>query len=213
VARGAMETLNHANAVKVSSEDFLNKQFDVPVVCQIGPQHYTRRKDCKPFDFDHFIRHPYEYESAFEPYTRVADILITAHFWDPQSPVFFTLEDMKKPDFSLSVIADVSCDIDGPIPSTLRATTIADPFYGFNPHTGKEERPFKNPDNITVMSVDNLPGELPRDAATDFGRQLINNIMNDLIDQRETAMLERATICRNGKLTERYQYLEDYLKR
>ncbi|MFO7851464.1 MAG: NAD(P)-dependent oxidoreductase [Bacteroidota bacterium] len=211
VAGGAMETLSNTNAVKVSPEDFLNKQFDVPVVCQIGPQHYTRRKDGKPFSFDHFVKNPSEYESAFDPYTKVTDIFIAAHFWDPESPVFFTLEDMKKPDFSLSVIADVSCDINGPIPSTVRATTIADPFYGFNPQTAKEERPFRNPDNITVMAVDNLPGELPRDSSSDFGGQLIDNIMDDLLNQRETPMLERATICENGKLTERYNYLEDYL--
>lgn len=212
-ASGAMETLSHTNAVKVSPEDFLDKQFDIPVVCQIGPQHYTRRKDGKPFSFDHFVKNPSEYESAFKPYTKVTDIFIAAHFWDPQSPVFFNLEDMKKPDFSLSVIADVSCDINGPIPSTIRATTIADPFYGFNPRTGKEERAFKNPDNITVMAVDNLPGELPRDSSADFGRQLINNIMDDLINQRETPMLERATICQDGKLTERYGYLENYLRK
>ena len=212
VAGGAMETLSNTNAVKVSPEDFLNKKFDVPVVCQIGPQHYTRRKDGKAFSFEHFVENPSAYESAFEPFTKVTDIFIAAHFWDPDSPVFFTLDDMKKPDFSISVIADISCDINGPIPSTVRATTIADPFYGFNPQNGKEERPFKNPDNITVMSVDNLPGELPRDAASDFGGQLIDNIMDDLLNQRRSPMLERATICENGKLTERYMYLEDYLR-
>lgn len=211
VAGGAMETLSNTNAVKVSPEDFLNKQFDVPVVCQIGPQHYAKRKDGKAFNFDHFVKNPSEYESAFEPYTKVTDIFIAAHFWDPESPVFFALEDMKKPGFSLSVIADISCDINGPIPSTVRATTIADPFYGFNPQTGKEERPFRNPDNITVMAVDNLPGELPRDSSADFGRQLMDNIMDDLLTMKKSPMLERATICENGKLTERYQYLENYL--
>jgi len=212
VAGGAMETLSNTNAVKVSPEDFLNKKFDVPVVCQIGPQHYTRRKDGKAFSFKDFVENPSAYESAFEPFTKVTDIFVAAHFWDPESPVFFTTDDMKKPDFSISVIADISCDINGPIPSTVRATTIADPFYGFNPQKGKEERPFRNPDNITVMSVDNLPGELPRDAASDFGGQLIGNIMDDLLNQRRTPMLERATICENGKLTDRYAYLEDYIR-
>lgn len=212
VASGAMETLSHTNAVKVNPEDFLTKQFDVPVICQIGPQHYTRRKDGKPFNFDDFVENPSQYESAFEEYKKVTDIFIAAHFWDPESPVFFTREDMKEPDFSISVIADVSCDINGPIPSTIRATTIADPFYGFNPNTGKEERAFRNPENITVMSVDNLPGELPRDSSTDFGRQLIENIMDDLLNRNKTDMLERATICENGELKERYQYLEGYLR-
>lgn len=212
VAGGAMETLSNTNAVKVSPEDFLNKQFDTAVVCQIGPQHYTKRKDGKPFDFDHFVANPSEYESAFEPYTKVTDIFIAAHFWDPDSPAFFTLEEMKSPEFAMSVIADVSCDIDGPIPSTLRSTTIADPFYGFNPKTGKEEKPFKNPDNITVMAVDNLPGELPRDASADFGTQLTENIMDDLLSGRDSDMLKRATICEKGKLTGRYGYLDGFVK-
>ncbi len=213
VAGGAMETLANTNAVVVSPDDFLNKQFDVPVVCQIGPQHYTKRKDGKEFSFDHFVKNPGEYESAFEPYTRVTDIFVAAHFWDPESPAFFTLEDMRKPDFNISVIADISCDINGPIPSTIRATTIADPCYGFNPHTGEEERPFKKPDNITVMAVDNLPGELPRDASSDFGGQLMDNIMDDLLGRKKSEMLYRATICEDGKITGRYSYLEDYLKK
>lgn len=213
VAGGAMETIANTNAVMVSPDDFLNKQFDVPVVCQIGPQHYTKRKDGKAFSFDHFVKNPGEYESAFEPYTRVTDIFVAAHFWDPESPAFFTLEDMRKPDFNISVIADISCDIDGPIPSTIRATTIADPCYGFNPQTGEEERPFKNPENITVMAVDNLPGELPRDASSDFGAQLTDNIMDDLLGSKKSEMLYRATICEDGKITSKYSYLQDYLKK
>lgn len=212
VAGGAMETIANTNAVEVSPDEFLNKQFDVPVVCQIGPQHYTKRKDGKEFSFDHFVKNPGDYESAFEPYTRVTDIFVAAHFWDPESPSFFTLEDMRKPDFNISVIADISCDINGPIPSTIRATTIADPCYGFNPYTGEEERPFKKPDNITIMAVDNLPGELPRDASSDFGSQLMDNIMDDLLGRKKSEMLERATICEDGEIARSYSYLEDYLK-
>jgi len=211
VAGGALETISQTNAVKVSPEDFLNKQFNVPVVCQIGPQHYTRRKDGKPFDFDHFVKNPSQYESTFEPYTYVTDIYIAAHFWDPESPRFFSPEDMLCEDWKISVIADVSCDINGPIPSTLRSTSIKDPFYGYNPYTRLEEKAFKKPKNITVMAVDNLPGELPRDSSADFGKQLINNIMDDLLNLRRTDILERATICEGGELKERYGYLEDYL--
>jgi hypothetical protein len=212
VAGGAMETLSNTNVVQVSPDDFLNKEFDVPVVCQIGPQDYTRRKDGKPFDFDHFIENPGEYESTFEPFTVVTDIFIAAHFWDPYSPRFFAPEDMLCEEWNISVIADISCDINGPIPSTLRATTIKNPFYGYNPYTRLEEKAFRNPKNITVMAVDNLPGELPRDSSADFGKQLMNSIMDDLLNMKKTPMLERATICENGKLTEKYKYLDEYLK-
>ena len=211
VANGAMETLNVCNLVQVSPEDFLNREFDVPVVCQIGPEHYTVHKNSKPFSFSHFLKHSDEYESAFLPYTKVTDLLITGHYWDPRSPVFFSKEDMKNPDFKISVIADISCDVNGPVPSTIRATTIADPFYGYNPHLDIEEPAFTRPANITVMSIDNLPGELPRDASADFGKQLMENTLHDLLSGIDSPVIRRATILTEGKLTEAFNYLGDYL--
>jgi saccharopine dehydrogenase (NAD+, L-lysine-forming) len=211
VANGAMETLSVCNMVQVEPDEFLNREFDVPVVCRIGPEHYTKHKGGQKFSFSHFTRHPEEYESTFMPFTRVSDILITGHFWDPGSPVFFTKEDMKKPEFRISVIADISCDVNGPIPSTLRATTISDPFYGYNPHLGIEEPAFTRPTNITVMAIDNLPGELPRDASQDFGKQLMQNTLHDLLSKAESPMIQRATILREGRLTNPFSYLEDYL--
>jgi alanine dehydrogenase len=212
VAHGAMETLAVCDLAEVSPVEFLTREYDVPVVCQIGPQHYTRRHDGKPFDFKDFVKNPTEYQSSFGPYTKVTDILIACHFWDPASPKFFTADDTKSPDFKISVIADISCDINGPIPTTLRATTIADPFYGYNPHTGQEEIAFSRPTNISVMSIDNLPGELPRDASSDFGKQLMSTVLHDLFTGTETDMLTRATITANGELPQKFSYLDEYLK-
>jgi saccharopine dehydrogenase (NAD+, L-lysine forming) len=211
VSSGAMETLSVLNFVQVTPEEFLSRQFDVPVVCQIGPQHYTWHKDGKPFNFNDFVRNPGNYTSDFLKYTKVTDILITGHFWDPRSPVFFSVEDMGAPDFKISIIADITCDVNGSIPSTVRASTIADPFYGFNPLLGKEEPAFSRPGNITVMAVDNLPGELPRDASQDFGRQLIHHVIHDLLTVPDSPMIRRATITENGRLTPAYSYLEDYV--
>lgn len=212
VAKGAMETLLHCNIVEVSPNEYLSHDFDVPVVCQIGPEHYTRPKFMEHFNFSHFVKNPEEYDSTFLPFTRVTDILITAHYWDPRSPVFFSREDMKKRDFRISVIADISCDINGAIPSTLRATTISDPFYGYNPDLEIEEPAFMRPTNITVMSIDNLPGELPRDSSHDFGNQLMKNTLHDLLSGTSSPLLERATILKDGILTERFSYLTDYLE-
>ena len=211
VAHGAIETLNICGLVKVNPEEFLHREFDVPVFCRIGPEHYTKHKKDQLFIFNNFVKHPGEYESTFLPFTRVTDILITGHYWDPRSPVFFTKEDMKKPDFRISVIADISCDLNGPVPSTLRSTTMADPFYGYNPHLEIEEPAFSRPTNITVMSIDNLPGELPRDASLDFGKQLMERALHDLFTDPDSEMIKRATITENGKLTPTYSYLTDYL--
>ncbi len=212
VAGGIMETLAVCNPVIVSPEDFLTKEYDVPVVCQIGPQVYNVAKDGRPFDFPHFISHPDQYISVFPQFTKAADILITGHFWDPQSPVFFSKEDMKADDFKIRVIADVSCDIDGPIPSTIRSSTITDPFYGVNRFKCIETTPFEGEDTITVMAIDNLPGELPRDASLDFGRQLMEEVIPALISANDAPIIRRATICEDGRLTEKYSYLKDYVE-
>ena len=211
VSSGAMETLNVLNLVEVSPDDFLNRHFDVPVVCQIGPQYYTKHYKGQPYNFGNFVKHPEEFESTFLPYTKVTDILITGHYWDPGSPQFFTREDMKSPEFRISIVADISCDVKGPVPCTLRASTIADPFYAYNPFLDIEEPAFSRQTNITVMAVDNLPGELPRDASQDFGKQLIQNVLHDLIYNMESPMIRRATITDQGELTPHYSYLKDYL--
>lgn len=211
VAHGIMETLCICNVVQVSPEDYLNREFDVPVFCQLGPEHYTKHKNGNQFEFKNFTEHPGEYESCFLPFTKVTDLLITGHFWDPRSPRFFTKDDMKNPDFRISVIADISCDINGGIPCTLRATTISDPFYSYNPFLEAEDPETSRPSNITVMSIDNLPGELPRDASQDFGKQLISNVLDDLFSGNESLMIKKATIMNNGYLTTPFLYLEDYL--
>jgi alanine dehydrogenase len=211
VAGGAMETLRVLNIREVTPKEFLEKDFDEPVLTRLDPHDYVQHKHGKAFDLHHFYKHPDEYESTFKPYQKVADLYIAAHYWDPRSPHFITREDMKEPDFNISVIADVSCDVDGPIYSTLRASTIADPFYDYNPKTEQEEPPFTSKDNITVMAVDNLPGELPRDASHEFGQTLLDEIFPYLLGNDDKGIIQRATITRNGKLTEAYKYLQDYV--
>ena len=212
VANGALETLNVCNFVVVSPEDFLSREFNVPVACQIGPEDYVRHKTGNQFNMRNFISNPDEYVSAFLPFTKVTDILITGHYWDHRSPKFFSGEDMKDQSFRISVIADISCDINGPVPSTLRPSTIADPFYGYNPFLEIEEPPFTRSTNITVMSIDNLPGELPRDASGDFGRQLMKSVLHDLFTGNNSEMIIRATITQDGNLSHEFSYLEDYIK-
>jgi len=211
VAMGAMETLSQLNIREVNPQEFLTQEFDEPVLCRIDPEHYVKHKGGMQFNLQHFFKHPEEYESTFKPFTKVTDIYIACHFWDPKSPKFIEAEDYLEPGFKTTVIADVSCDVNGPIASTVRASTIADPFYGYNPSTRKDERPFISPKNITVMAVDNLPGELPRDASSDFGTNLIDKVYPSLFGNDDTGMIERATIAKDGKLTERYAYLQDYL--
>ncbi|MFA8433106.1 MAG: NAD(P)-dependent oxidoreductase [Marinifilaceae bacterium] len=212
VAMGAMQTIRVLNIREVTPQEFLTQEFEEPVVCRLDPEHYVERKDGAPFDLQHFFEHPQLYQSTFKPYTKVTDLYIACHYWDPRSPKFMTPEDYREDDFRISVIADVSCDLYGPIPSTLRASTIADSFYGYDRFSGEEAIPFVDKRNVTVMAVDNLPGELPRDASLDFGQALFDRVFDSLFGEDREGIIERATILKNGELTRPFAYLKDYLQ-
>jgi len=104
----------------------------------------------------------------------------------------------------------ISCDIDGPVASTLRASTIADPIYGYDPGS-ESEVAFKQPGAIAVMAVDNLPNELPRDASKGFSENFVKHVIPSFFNGDKDGILHRARMTRNGKLTERYSYLQGYV--
>jgi len=213
VASGAEETLEAFGIKQVIPEEYLTEQYDYPVFTRLDPCHYVRHKNGFEFDLHHFFKHPEEYVSTFKVYTKMTDMYIAAHFWNPKSPRFFTAEDTKREDFTIKVVSDISCDVDnGPVGSTIRATTIDEPFYDFNPISGKEEKAFSSENNITVMSVDNLPGELPRDASEDFSSILIEKVLPNFFNDDKKGIIERATILKEGNLTERFAYLKDWIK-
>lgn len=211
VANGAMEILGSLNIKEIIPEEFLERNFNEPVLCRIDPWYYVRRKDDSVFNMDHFVTHPDQYESIFKQYAKVTDLFMACHYWDPASPVFMKPTDMREPDFRIKVIADISCDVNGPIPSTIRTSSIENPFYGYYPPAESETSPY-DPASITVMAVDNLPGELPRDASEYFGELLMKNIIPQLFEGDPDGIIERATIMRNGVLTERFRYLQNYLE-
>lgn len=209
VGKGAMETLDQAGITNVSPEDFLNKEFDGPVYTVLGSSDLYVRDDGKSFDRRAFHADPGGHGANFLPFARRAHIYIACHFWDARGPKILTGNDLRDPALGLRVVADISCDIGGPIDSTLRASTIDDPFFGYDPATGGEV-PTGTPGSITVMSVDNLPCELPRDSSKSFGRDLMANVMPHLAGDDTEGMIERATIAKGGELTARFSYLKDY---
>lgn len=144
-------------------------------------------------------------------YARKADILIAGAFWDPKAPVLFDRLDVVKPDFKIRVVADITCDIEGSIPSTKKSSTIDDPIYDYNPSNNRVESAFADEGNITVMAVDNLPCELPRNASEDFGKEFLSHILPNLIGADTDEIIKRASITEKGELTEGYAYLQDYV--
>ncbi|AXG74878.1 alanine dehydrogenase [Flavobacterium arcticum] len=211
VAMGAKEMLDGMKMKQVNVNDYLTKNYDEPVYVQLDVLDYNRRKDGEVKNNIDFYNNPAEYESNFERFTKVSDIFITGHFFGNGSPDILTREMLKASSNKIKVVGDVSCDIGGPIACTLRASTIADPIYGYNPSTN-EEIDFYNPSAIVVMAVDNLPCELPRDASVGFAEMFYDKVIPAFFNGDKDGILARAKITENGKLTERFKYLKGYVE-
>ena len=211
VAKGSMETLDGSGIKEVSWRSFLNESFATPVYTQIDADIYTKRTDGRPFSFEDFFTHPHLFENNFRPFAQTADILIAAAFWDPRAPKLFSLDEMANLSFSIRVIADITCDINGSVPSTIRPCTISAPVYDFDPKARLEKKAFSSNEAVSVMAIDNLPNELPRDASEEFGSQLLSNVLPHFLSGDKSQIIANATIAENGHLTQRFQYLQDFV--
>lgn len=212
VAQGAREILEQLKIKEVSDTVYLTSNFTEPVYCLIDVMEYNRRIDGKAGDKFEFFEDPSGYESNFMPYAKVSDLFIAGHFYGNGAPYLFTRDDAKLDDFKINLIADISCDVDGPVASNIRASTIANPFYGYDP-ISETEKEFKTPNTITMMTVDNLPCELPKDASEGFGDMFLEHVIPSFFNQDKDQVLERARMTNeNGDLTQRFGYLEDYAK-
>ncbi|MBC5862628.1 NAD(P)-dependent oxidoreductase [Flavobacterium turcicum] len=210
VGSGAKEILDAMKIKSVTVENYLTKNYTQAVYTQIDVLDYNKRKDGQVLDYFDFYQNPTEYETNFERFTTVSDIYISGHFHANEAPMILTQEMLNSKDCKIKIVADVSCDVNGPIACTLRASTIAEPLYGYLPLENKEVDVF-HPGAIVVMAVDNLPCELPKDASEGFGQMFLDNVIPAFFDGDKDGILQRAQITQNGKLTERFSYLQDYV--
>ncbi len=208
VGAGIIETVKRLNITEVEIDDYINKKFDYPVYLNIDVLDYNERMDGMKSSFSDFINNSSDYKSTFMKYAKVTNIFFAGHFYASGAPYLFTREDVKLNNFNISVVADISCDIDGPVATTIKPSTIANPIYGYNPITESEDN-FKNNDVIAVMAVDNLPCELPKDSSEDFGENIIKYIIP--IINKDNEIIKGATICKDGDLTDEFEYLRDYI--
>ena len=209
VASGAVELLESFNIKRVSIKDYLEKKFSWPVYSQLKVTDYIKSHDNTKFNEIEYFQKPDSFKSNYKKFSDKTDILINAAYWDPKSPKLFKEEEINKK-FSVKVIGDISCDIDGAIPCTKIASTIEKPFFDYCVETKKIVDPFSNEKNITVMSIDNLPSELPRDSSKYFGNILLKKIIPLLNNDNEN-ILEEATVTRDGDLCKKYKYLRDFI--
>ncbi len=210
VAHGAKEILEHLKIKQVTPENYLKNEFDEPVFCHIDVLDYAKRKDGAEGSRMEFYKVPENYESDFMKFAKTSDVFIAGHFYGEGAPVFYSEEDARNPDFSIKYVADISCDIAGPVASTIRPSTIAEPFYGYDPETASEID-FREPKAITIMAVDNLPCELPKDASEGFGEMFLEHVLPAFFNNDKDGILGRAKMTENGKLTPLFSYLQDYV--
>jgi len=177
------------------------------------------------FELQDYYENPEKYRSKFESYLPHLSILINAIYWDARYPRLVTKDYVKRSyggELSprLKVIGDISCDVDGAVEVTVKATEPGDPIFVFDPHTGEAKDGFKGGGPV-IMAVDILPSELPRESSIDFSRVLKAYVpaiakadfslpfgQNNLPPE-----VKRAVILYQGKLTPAYHYLEQFLAR
>lgn len=211
VGNGAREILKTLKLKEVKPDAFLSETFKKPVFTHLNVDDYNAREDGEPFDRAAFYKDGSGHKSTFLPYLKAANMYVACHFWKEGSPFIFSREDLKDTAIKTSVVADISCDIDGPVACTIRPSSIADPIYGYNPVSEKEVD-FKDVNAIAVMAVDNLPCELPKDASEDFGNELIKHILPALLGDDPKKIIDRGSeTTKEGKLNTYFEYLQDYV--
>ena len=175
------------------------------------------------FDLEEYYNYPERYQADFEQYLPYLTVLVNASFWDtiyprhvPNNALYNLYRIDESP--SLRVIGDISCDIEGGIECTRKATDPGNPVFVYNP---------KKDDIIdgvagngpVIMAVDNLPSELPRDASIYFS-SVLKDMIPDLVKVDFTQDFEKldlpfsikkAVIAHKGKLAKEYVYLYEYL--
>lgn len=211
VTKGAQEVLDSMGIKNVTMPDYTQKKYAEPVYIQLDSDAYNKRIDGQPFDYADFYANPEKYTSDFKQYLPHTDLLIAGAYWDPKAPVLFTLEDIQSSSFRINTIADITCDIEGSIPTTVRSTTIKEPFFDFSKTALAEKEAFSDTSNITVMAVDNLPCELPRDASTSFGDMLFEFVLPTLLGEEKSEIISNASITKSGSLTSKFTYLSGYV--
>ncbi len=213
VAAGVIDVLTKLDIESVEPLDFLTHQYEYPVFTHLKGGSLYARKDNDLFHRDDFHANPEAYKCLFSSYVSQTDILMNGIYWEKRIPRLFEKEDIKRNDWRISAIADITCDVDGSVPLNVGSSTIADPVYGIDRVSLEQVGPFQpTREVIDVMAVDNLPNELPCDASQYFGVHLEKYILPELLSG-DSDILYRGTICADGKLTKKFEYLADYAYR
>ncbi|GJQ60157.1 MAG: hypothetical protein D8M57_14890 [Candidatus Scalindua sp. AMX11] len=226
VSQGAQEVLELLGAVTIHPRDLdtlaksrtSHKKTIYTLVFQ--REEKLRSKKGKNFYFEEYLRHPGLFESNLDTHLPYLNIIINASYWDSRYPRLLPTRMVKNlsranPDFRLSVIGDLSCDIEGTVQITKRATTSSDPAYVYDPVSGKIENDLSHK-GIAIMAIDNLPCEFPRESSTEFSEKIRDFVyqiaahgITDITNHHALPnSIRNAVVSQNGSLTHKFKYLK-----
>jgi hypothetical protein len=226
VSRGAQEIFDLLPVEEIAPAD-LHVAAPAPNACSKvvfrEEEMVQRIDDDAPFNLQEYYNEPEKYRAAFFPHMKHLSVLVNCIYWEPKYPQMVT-RDQFAALFSaaqprLRVIGDITCDIDGSLACTTRATDPSSPVYVYDPLTGGTQDGVAGRGPV-VLAVDFLPCELPVDASEAFSEALMPfigplaraNLAAPLAQSGLPPELIRAMIVYHGALTEPYRYLEEYLK-
>lgn len=232
VSRGAQEILDLLPVIEIEPEE-------VPALAARGnaSRHHLYKTVFKEwhmvepkepgatFELQDYYQHPEKYRGTFEQYLPYLTVLTNAIFWTERYPRLVT-RDFLRELFTgpsrppLRVIGDISCDVEGAVQVTVKATEPGDPIYVYDPTTGKVTDGHEG-EGVVIMAVDILPSELPREASTDFSRILrpfipalaAADMSVPFAECNLPPEIKRAVIAYQGELTPDYRYIKEFLTR
>lgn len=211
VGNGAREIVKLLPIQELDPGTYLHEKHNTAVFTHLDTHQYFCRKSDAGFDKKEFYTQPELYQSNFGAYAQQSNVYIPCHFWSSKSPFILTQHMLQDPSNAIQVVADVSCDIDGPIACTIRPSKIGASMYGYDPQSGTEVDMLQ-PGAIAVMAVDNLPCELSKDAAEDFGSELLTAVFPVLLGPDPDQIIYRGTQTTfEGTLNKPFTYLKPYL--
>ena len=232
VSHGAQAVLDHLPTTEIDPIDLLtlttaeniNRNTIYKVVFREVDTVEPAAED-ESFDLARFFQHPECYRSRFAQYLPHLSVLVNCIYWDTPYPRLLSKDtarqlysDAKQP--KLRVIGDISCDIEGAIEPTIKATTPDAPSFVWNPDTDQAQVGVAGRGPV-VMAVDNLPCELPIESSTSFGEALAPFIpalaaCDFNVDFEACTLppeLKRAMIVYQGELTPDYRYLAQFIQK
>jgi saccharopine dehydrogenase (NAD+, L-lysine-forming) len=210
VADGIREVLEGMKIRECTPQEFVSQPPRGAYFTQLTSWDLYHRKDGGKWDQNHFYENHGEYCCEFDNFLPYTDILINGMYWENDLPTLFTKRDTKAENFSIKVVADITCDVEGSVPITMEATDIFNPTFGWSRSEQKQVAPYDD-DTIDVMAVTNLPTEMPKNASTEFGSLFLEHIVPLLIDGDKDDILKRARITEDGQLTEQFSYLKGFI--